>query len=444
MRSRLNRLLTHPRVQTMATNREAFDEARRFIAGGVNSPVRAFKAVGETPLFFASGYGCKITDIEGHEYVDYVGSWGPHILGHASEPVITAITRAARSSTSFGAPTVTETTLARIICEALPGCDRVRLTNSGTEASMSALRLARGATGRSKIIKFAGCYHGHVDSLLVSAGSGALTFGSPDSAGVTPGVANDTIVLPFNDVAAVESAYAKYGDEIAATILEPIAGNMGVVMPVRGYLESVAAITREAGALFIMDEVMTGFRVAWGGAQRLLNIQPDLSVFGKVIGGGMPLAAFGGRAEIMDRLAPDGPVYQAGTLSGNPVAVAAGLAVLTQLRNNPAIYRRLEVLAARLEHGLRTGAERADVKVYIARCGSMLTVFFQPGPVHNLDDAKRSDTAMFSRFHALMREQGHYLPPSQFEAWFVSNAHTFRDIDSTVLAAERAFAQLVS
>ena len=428
----------------MATNREAFDEARRFIAGGVNSPVRAFKAVGETPLFFASGYGCKITDIEGHEYVDYVGSWGPHILGHASEPVVTAITRAAKSSPSFGAPTVTETTLARVITDALPGCERVRLTNSGTEASMSALRLARGATGRAKIVKFAGCYHGHVDSLLVSAGSGALTFGSPDSAGVTTGVANDTIVLPFNDVDAVERAYAQYGDEIAATILEPIAGNMGVVIPVRGYLESVAAITRESGALFIMDEVMTGFRVAWGGAQKLLNVQPDLTVLGKVIGGGMPLAAFGGRADIMDHLAPEGPVYQAGTLSGNPVAVAAGLAALTQLRNNPAIYRRLEVLAARLEHGLRVGAGRAGVKAYIARCGSMLTVFFQNGPVHNLDDAKRSNTSRFSRFHELMREQGHYLPPSQFEAWFVSNAHTFRDIDNTVMAAERAFAQLVS
>ncbi|MCZ7605777.1 MAG: glutamate-1-semialdehyde 2,1-aminomutase [Planctomycetota bacterium] len=427
----------------MASNREAFDEARRYIAGGVNSPVRAFKAVGETPLFFASGYGCKITDIEGREYVDYVGSWGPHILGHAPEAVVTAITRAAKSSTSFGAPTVSETTLARMICEALPGCDRVRLTNSGTEASMSALRLARGATGRPKIVKFAGCYHGHVDSLLVSAGSGALTFGSPDSAGVTASVAADTIVLPFNDVDHVERAYAEWGDQIAATIVEPIAGNMGVVMPVRGYLESVAAITRESGALFIMDEVMTGFRVAWGGAQRLLNIQPDLTVLGKVIGGGMPLAAFGGRADLMDQLAPEGPVYQAGTLSGNPVAVSAGLATLTQLRSHPQIYRRLEVLSARLELGLRKAAERAGVKVYIARCGSMLTVFFQAGPVHDLDGARRSNTGQFSRFHALMREQGHYLPPSQFEAWFVSNAHTFRDIDATISAAEHAFAQLV-
>lgn len=426
----------------MATNREAFDEARRYVAGGVNSPVRAFKAVGETPLFFASGYGSKITDIEGHEYVDYVGSWGPHILGHAPEAVITAITRAARASTSFGAPTVTETALARVICEALPGLDRVRLTNSGTEASMSALRLARGATGRPKIVKFAGCYHGHVDSMLVSAGSGALTFGSPDSAGVTPSVAADTIVLPYNDVDHVERAFAQWGDQIAATILEPICGNMGLVMPVRGYLESVAAITRENGALFIIDEVMTGFRVAWGGAQKLLNVQPDLTVLGKVIGGGMPLAAFGGRADIMDQLAPDGPVYQAGTLAGNPVAVSAGLAALNQLRTNPAIYRRLEVLSARLELGLRVAAERAGVEVYIARCGSMLTVFFQAGPVQNLDDARKSNTGMFARFHGLMRSQGHYLPPSQFETWFVSNAHTFRDIDSTVEAAERAFAEM--
>ena len=426
----------------MASNREAFDDARRYIAGGVNSPVRAFKAVGETPLFFASGYGCKITDIEGNEYVDYVGSWGPHILGHAPEPVITAITRAAKSSTSFGAPTVTETALARIICEALPDCERVRLTNSGTEATMSALRLARGVTGRPKIVKFAGCYHGHVDSLLVSAGSGALTFGSPDSAGVNASVAADTIVLPYNDVDHVERAYAEFGHEIAATIVEPIAGNMGVVMPVRGYLESSAAITRESGALMIIDEVMTGFRVAWGGAQRLLNVQGDLTVLGKVIGGGMPLAAFGGRREIMEQLAPEGPVYQAGTLSGNPVAVAAGLAALTQLRNNPEIYRRLEVLSARLEFGLRSAAERVGLPVYISRCGSMLTVFFQRGPVQDLDGARRSNTGQFARFHALMREQGHYLPPSQFESWFVSNAHTFRDIDSTIAAAERAFAQV--
>jgi glutamate-1-semialdehyde 2,1-aminomutase len=426
----------------MASNLEAFEEARRFIAGGVNSPVRAFRAVGDTPLFFASGYGSKITDIEGRDYVDYVASWGPHILGHAPEAVVTAITRAAKASTSFGAPTVSETALARLICEALPGCDRVRLTSSGTEATMSALRVARGVTGRNMIVKFAGCYHGHVDSLLVGAGSGALTLGNPDSAGVSPSVAAETIVLPFNDVAAVEHAFQKYGDRIAATILEPVAGNMGVILPVRGYIESVTAITREAGALLILDEVMTGFRVAWGGAQRLFDAQPDLTVLGKVIGGGMPLAAFGGREGIMAALAPDGPVYQAGTLSGNPVAVSAGIAALTQLRNNPGIYRRLEVLAARLEHGLRTGAQRHGVPLYIARCGSMLTAFFQAGPVRNLEDAKRSDTKKFARFHQLMRNHGHYLPPSQFEAWFISNAHTFKDIDATVDAAEKALAEL--
>ncbi|MCC6464250.1 MAG: glutamate-1-semialdehyde 2,1-aminomutase [Planctomycetes bacterium] len=425
----------------MATNREAFEEARSFIAGGVNSPVRAFKAVGDTPVFFAAGYGSRVTDIEGREYVDYVGSWGPHILGHAAEPIVNAIVRAARSSTSFGAPTVTETALARILCDALPGCERVRLTSSGTEAVMSALRVARGFTGRELVVKFAGCYHGHVDSLLVSAGSGALTLGNPDSGGVSSVVAAQTIVLPYNDVDAVERAFAAHGDRIAATIIEPVAGNMGVVMPARGYLESVAAITREAGALFIMDEVMTGFRVAWGGAQRLFGIQPDLTVLGKVIGGGLPLAAFGGRAEIMSRLAPDGPVYQAGTLSGNPVAVSAGIAALTQLKNNPALYRRLEVLSARLAAGLQEAARKAKVPLYVARCGSMITPFFQPGPVRNLDDAKRSDTKAFARFHGLMRAQGHYLPPSQFEALFVSSAHTFKDIDATVAAAEAALDQ---
>lgn len=426
----------------MATNQEAFDEARQFIAGGVNSPVRAFKAVGDTPLFFAAGFGSRVTDIEGREYIDYVGSWGPHILGHAPEPVITAITRAAKASTSFGAPTVSETTLAKLICEALNDCQRVRLTNSGTEATMSALRVARGFTRRNLVVKFAGCYHGHVDSLLVSAGSGALTLGNPDSAGVSPAVAAETIVLPYNDVAAVERAFSQFGDKIACTIIEPVAGNMGVVLPTRGYLESLTAITREAGALLILDEVMTGFRVAWGGAQRLFDLEPDLTVLGKVIGGGMPLAAFGGRAEIMSVIAPDGPVYQAGTLSGNPVAVSAGLAALTQLKNTPAIYRRLEVLSARLAAGLQEAAERHKVPLYLARCGSMLTPFFQQGPVRDLESARRSDTARFARFHGLMRGLGVYLPPSQFEAWFVSNAHTFKDIDATLAAADVAFSQL--
>ncbi|GIK53280.1 MAG: glutamate-1-semialdehyde 2,1-aminomutase [Planctomycetaceae bacterium] len=423
----------------MATNHEAFDEARQFIPGGVNSPVRAFRAVGGTPVFFASGFGCKVTDIEGREYIDYVGSWGPHILGHAQEKIVNAIARAARASTSFGAPTVSETALAKAIIEDYPNCERVRLTNSGTEAVMSALRLARGFTHRSRIVKFAGCYHGHVDSLLVAAGSGALTFGSPDSGGVTPAVAQDTIVLPYNDVDAVERAFAQWGGEIACTILEPVAGNMGVVLPTRGFLESVAAITRENGALFIMDEVMTGYRVALGGAQQLFNVLPDLTVLGKIIGGGMPLAAFGGRSEIMDQLAPLGPVYQAGTLSGNPVAVSAGLAALTQLRSHREIYARLEVLSARLAAGLSDAAEAAGVPLYLARCGSMLTPFFQQGPVRNLEHAKKSDTARFSRFHAAMLKRGIYLPPSQFEAWFVSNAHTFKDIDATVEAARESF-----
>jgi glutamate-1-semialdehyde 2,1-aminomutase len=425
----------------MTTNHEAFEEARRYIAGGVNSPVRAFKAVGGSPVFFASGFGAKLTDVEGREYIDYVGSWGPHILGHAHESIIAAITRAARASTSFGAPTVAETTLARILCEDHPGVERVRLTSSGTEACMSALRLARGVTGRRMTVKFAGCYHGHVDSLLVSAGSGALTLGAPDSAGVTPNVAGDTLVLPYNDVGAVEQAFARHGADIACTMLEPVCGNMGVVLPTRGFLESVAAITRESGALFIMDEVMTGYRVAHGGAQKLFGLKPDIAVFGKIVGGGMPLAAFGGSQTVMEKLAPLGPVYQAGTLSGNPVAVAAGIACLTQLRNNPGIYSRLEVLSARLASGLQEAADAAKVPVYIARCGSMITVFFQPGPVRNLDEARRSDTGRFGRFFSAMRKRGHYLPPSQFEAWFVSNAHTFADIDRTIEAARAAFAE---
>jgi glutamate-1-semialdehyde 2,1-aminomutase len=339
---------------------------------------------------------------------------------------------------------VSETALAKAITEDYPNCERVRLTNSGTEAVMSALRLARGYTHRNKIVKFAGCYHGHVDSLLVSAGSGALTFGNPDSGGVTASVAADTIVLPYNDVDSVERAFAAHGNEIAATIVEPVAGNMGVVLPARGFLESIAAITRENGGLFIMDEVMTGYRVSLGGAQQLFNVLPDLTVLGKIIGGGMPLAAFGGRAEIMDQLAPLGPVYQAGTLSGNPVAVAAGLAALTQLRSHREIYARLEVLTARLAVGLSEGAERAGVPVYVARCGSMITVFFQHGPVRHLADAKKSDTARFSKFHAAMLKRGHYLPPSQFEAWFVSNAHTFADIDKTIDAAKESFVECLA
>lgn len=426
----------------MATNASAFGRAQKAIAGGVNSPVRAFRAVGETPVFFASGEGSRLRDVEGKEYTDYVGSWGPHLLGHAAKPVVEAVCEAARRSLSFGAPTEGETALAELLCEALPGCERVRLVNSGTEAAMSALRLARGYTGRDVVVKFAGCYHGHVDSLLVSAGSGALTFGSPDSAGVTRGVAQDTLVLPYNDVGAVERAFAEHGDRIACTILEPVCGNMGVVMPARSFLDSVAAITREAGALFVMDEVMTGFRVAWGGAQRLFEIEPDLSVLGKVVGGGMPLAAFGGRREIMDKLAPLGPVYQAGTLSGNPVAVAAGLAALQTLRDAPEIYQRLEVLSARLAAGLAEGAAKAGIPVCVNRCGSMLTVFFQHGPVGNLADAQRSDTKRFARFHVEMLRRGQYLPPSQFEAWFVSNAHTFEEIDRTASVAAEAFQTL--
>lgn len=427
----------------------AIGKSQKLIPGGVNSPVRAFRAVGGNPPFIASGKGARIKDIDGHEYVDYVGSWGPHILGHAHPAVVRAVQDAATGSTSFGAPHEGETVLADMIVSAFPAMDMVRLVNSGTEACMSAIRLARGLNGRDLVVKFAGCYHGHGDSMLVSAGSGALTFGNPSSAGVPKEIAALTLVLPFNDLQALEDCFKKHGKRIAAVITEPVVGNMGCVLPQRGYLDAMRAITEKHGALLVFDEVMTGFRLAWGGVQNLLDIRPDITTLGKVVGGGMPLAAFGGRREIMEKLAPLGPVYQAGTLSGNPVCVAAGIAALKQIQGNAEFYRRLEVISARLAFGLQEaadsvfGAKPGGPVVHVTRWGSMLTPFFCAGPVRNLDDAMRADTALYGRFHAQMLARGYYLPASQFEAWFVSNAHSLEDIDQTIAAARESFRAMV-
>jgi len=420
---------------------QLFAEALKFIPGGVNSPVRAFRAVGGQPFFANRAAGARVWDVDGNEYIDYVGTWGPAILGHAHPKIIDAVQGAARSGTSFGIPNPYEVEMARLICAAAPSVQKVRMCNSGTEATMSAIRLARGFTGRDKVIKFEGCYHGHVDSLLVKAGSGALTFGHPDSAGVPASFTQHTIVLPFNDPESVRAAFAANPGQIAGLILEPVPGNAGLYVPKSGYLEFLRRITAEQGALLIFDEVMTGFRLAYGGAQAVFSIVPDLSCFGKIIGGGLPVGAFGGRAEIMDRLAPLGPVYQAGTLSGNPLAMAAGIAALSELRKSDA-YRQLEVLGAQMETGMREAAKTAGVPVRFNRCGSMFCGYFSDGPVDNLDDAMKSDRARFAKFFHGMLAEGIYLAPSQFEAGFLSTAHTGADIERTVSAAARVFKTL--
>jgi glutamate-1-semialdehyde 2,1-aminomutase len=420
---------------------QLFAEALKFIPGGVNSPVRAFRAVGGQPFFVNRAAGARVWDVDGNEHVDYVGTWGPAILGHAHPRIIEAVQNAARSGTSFGIPNPYEVEMAGLICSAVASVQKVRMCNSGTEATMSAIRLARGFTGRDKIIKFAGCYHGHADSLLVKAGSGALTFGHPDSAGVPASFTEHTIVVPFNDVDSVRAAFAANAGQIAGLILEPVPGNAGLYVPRPGYLELLRKITAENGALLIFDEVMTGFRLAYGGAQGLFSITPDLSCFGKIIGGGLPVGAFGGRAEIMDRLAPLGPVYQAGTLSGNPLAMAAGIAALKELQSANA-YQQLEDLGAQLESGMREAASKAGVPVQFNRCGSMFCGYFTDVPVHNLDDAMKSDRARFAKFFHGMLAEGIYLAPSQFEAGFLSTAHTPGDIDRTVAAAGRVFKSL--
>src|SRR3954468_9725585 len=401
--------------------------AQTSIPGGVNSPVRAFRAVGGVPRFIARGDGSRITDVDGNEYIDYIGSWGPLILGHRPRPVVDAIASALEMGTSFGAPTGREVELAELIIDAVPSVEMVRLVNSGTEACMSAVRPARGFTGRDITVKFEGCYHGHVDSLLVKAGSGVATLSLPDSVGVPRAFSDTTIALPFNDLDRVESVFAKEGDRIASVIVEPVVGNMGCVPPEPGFLEGLRRVTEKYGALLIFDEVMTGFRLSRGGAQKLFDVTPDLTTLGKILGGGLPIAAYGGRADIMGKVAPAGPVYQAGTLSGNPLAVTAGIAMLTYLEEHPEVYDYLETTTARI-------AENPPEGVHVNRVGSMFTFFFCPGPVRNYEEAKRSDTAAFGRFFHHMLENGVYFPPAQFEAAFVSAAHTPEDIAQTVRA----------
>jgi glutamate-1-semialdehyde 2,1-aminomutase len=420
---------------THAKSEAIFEKAQKLIPGGVNSPVRAYRSVGGKPPFLERGQGSRIWDIDGNEYIDYVGSWGPLLLGHRHPEILAALEGALKIGTSFGAPTVAEVELAEAIREAIPSIEMVRLVNSGTEATMSAIRLARGFTGRELTVKFEGCYHGHVDSLLVKAGSGIATLGIPDTRGVPQSFSDTTIALPFNSAEALEEAFRKHGERIAAVIVEPVVGNMGCVPPAPGYLEAMRAVTARYDALLIFDEVMTGFRVAFGGAQERFGIRPDLTTLGKVIGGGLPIGAYGGRADIMQCVAPVGPVYQAGTLSGNPLAVAAGLAMLRHLKEHQQIYAQLEERTGALAASAPTG-------ITVNRVGSMFTFFFTEGPVTDYESAKRADTACFGRFFRGMLERGIYLAPSQFEAAFVSAAHTAKDIEATADAARAVFRTL--
>ena len=419
-----------PIARKEEASRKAFDEAKQYIPGGVNSPVRAFKSVGLTPIYVDHGKGSRIYDIDGNSFIDYVCSWGPLIMGHAHPEVVKALQETAVKGTSFGAPTLLETEMAKTVVERVHSVDIVRMVNSGTEATMSAIRLARGYTGRSKILKFEGSYHGHADSLLIKAGSGVATLGLPDSPGVPEGVAMNTITVPYNDLESTQLAFERYGHEIAAVIVEPIAGNMGVVPPLPGFLEGLRKVTSEYGTLLIFDEVMTGFRVNRGCAQGLFGITPDITCFGKVIGGGLPVGAYGGKREIMEQIAPTGPIYQAGTLSGNPLAMASGLTTLKLL--TPEVYDRLEQLGARLEAGLKRNAEEVGIPLTINRVGSMVCPFFTEGPVINFETAKTSNTDRFRRYFAHMVGQGISVPPSQFEGMFVSAAHSEQDIDDTI------------
>ena len=428
---------------------EAFEEAKTLMPGGVNSPVRSYRNVDCNPPFIARGEGAHIFDIDGNEYVDYVLSWGPLVAGHAHPAVVSALADAAARGTSYGAPTTLESDLVRLVQKAYPSMQLVRMVNSGTEATMSALRLARGFTGRSKIVKFVGCYHGHSDSLLVDAGSGLATFGVPSSPGVTEGVAKDTITVPFNDADAITRVMTEYGKDIACIIVEPVAGNMGCVLPENGYLDTLRALTEKHGALLIFDEVMCGFRASLGGAQAAYGITPDLTCLGKIIGGGLPCAAYGGRRDIMEQIAPAGPVYQAGTLSGNPLAMTAGIETLKLILKEPQpgeadASRALTLKTKKLVLGLESAAREAGVKIQAHQAGSMFSLFFNEGKVKDYASSAASDQEAFKVWFRAMLEQGIYLAPSQFETLFLSLAHTDEDIDRTIAAAEKAFAQVKS
>ncbi|MFV1956508.1 MAG: glutamate-1-semialdehyde 2,1-aminomutase [bacterium] len=426
----------------MSRSSDLFSKSRKLIPGGVNSPVRAFRSVGGEPLFISRAFGSKIVDADGNIYIDYVGSWGPMIVGHAHEEVLTAIADAAQKGTSFGAPTEMELTLARMVIEAVPSMEMVRMVNSGTEATMSAIRLARGVTGRDKIVKFNGCYHGHADGLLVKAGSGVLTLGIPDSPGVPEDYAKNTLVSEYNNLDSVKVHFDRNPEEIAAVILEPVPGNMGVMVPVDGFLAGLRKLTETTGALLIFDEVMSGFRVALGGAQELFGIDPDITTLGKVIGGGLPVGAYGGKARYMTQMAPEGPIYQAGTLSGNPLAMAAGIATLNIL-NRPGTYESLEKTSAALAEGLAEVNSSLGVKLAFNRVGSMFTTFFTEGSVTDFAAAKSSDTEKFGAYFMAILEEGVYLAPSQFEAAFVSLAHTDKDVTRTIEAHEKALKKIL-
>lgn len=427
-------------MRSYEKSKQAYKDAVKLMPGGVNSPVRAFRSVNMDPIFMERGKGSKIYDIDGNEYIDYVLSWGPLILGHANDQVIEAIKKTAENGTSFGAPTIMENKLAKLVQERVPSIEIVRMVSSGTEATMSALRLARGYTGRNKIVKFEGSYHGHGDSLLIKAGSGVATLGLPDSPGVPKGVAENTIAVPYNDLEAVKQAFEKYGEDIACVIVEPVAGNMGVVPPVPGFLEGLRKVTKEYGSLLIFDEVMTGFRVDYHCAQGYFGITPDLTCLGKVIGGGLPVGAFGGRADIMEKVAPSGPIYQAGTLSGNPLAMTAGYETLRQL--TPDLYKDFVRKADRLEEGIHAAAEKYEIPHTINRAGSMIGLFFTNEKVINYETARTSDLELFASYYREMANEGIFLPPSQFEGIFLSAAHTDEDIEKTIAAAEKAFKKI--
>ena len=422
---------------------DAFKKAQQVIPGGVNSPVRAFKSVNLNPVFIQKGKGSILTDIDGNQYIDFLASWGPLIFGHAHDTILAAISEAAQKGTSYGAPTEYETKMAELIIEMVPSIEKVRMVSSGTEATMSAIRLARGFTGREAILKFAGNYHGHGDSFLIQAGSGAITLGLPNSPGVTMGTARDTVIAEYNNLESVKAIFREKGNQIAAIIVEPVSGNMGCVPPSKGFLQGLRDITNEYGALLIFDEVITGFRLAKGGAQEYYGIMPDLTTLGKIIGGGLPVGAYGGRKEIMDMLAPIGPVYQAGTLSGNPLAMSAGIAMLTMMKDTPDFYPELERKAAILEAGIRKNLDETGVKGVISRVGSMMTLFFtNESQVTSLDEAMKSDTEKYAAFFKMTLESGIYIAPSQFECLFVSYVHTDKEIEDTLKANLNALKQL--